>query len=91
MCRLRARVQLKTLSSLLNCFLLAGRDTVGSLANVEFTIVWCGSLADSLLQLSFVFSFALIEFSLKRFPSFFDYFMPAELSRFGTLAEFEKN
>ena len=27
---------------------------VGSLADVEFTLVWCGSLADSLLQLSFV-------------------------------------
>ena len=31
----------------------------------------CGSLADRLLQLSFVFSFALIEFSLKWFLSFF--------------------
>ena len=29
-------------------------DKVGSLADVEFTLVWCGSLADSLLQLSFV-------------------------------------
>ena len=29
------------------------------------------------------FSFALIEFSLKRFLSFFDCFMPAALSRFG--------
>ena len=35
-----------------------------------------------------MFSFALIEFSLKRFLSFFDCFMPAALSRFGTLAEF---
>ena len=34
------------------------------------------------------FSFALVEFSLKRFLSFFDCFMPAALSRFGTLAEF---
>ena len=34
------------------------------------------------------FSFALIEFSLRRFLSFFDCFMPAALSRFGTLAEF---
>ena len=32
----------------------AGGDKVGSLADVEFTLVWCGSLADSLLQLSFV-------------------------------------
>ena len=30
----------------------------------------------------------MIEFSLKRFLSFFDSFMPAALSRFGTLAEF---
>ena len=30
----------------------------------------------------------MIEFSLKRFLSFFDCFMPAALSRFGTLAEF---
>ena len=29
-------------------------DKVGSLADVEFTLVWCGSLADSLLQLLFV-------------------------------------
>ena len=29
-------------------------DKVGSLVDVEFTLVWCGSLADSLLQLSFV-------------------------------------
>ena len=29
------------------------------------------------------FSFALIEFSLKRFLSFFDCFMPPALSRFG--------
>ena len=36
------------------CFLLAGSDKVDSLADVEFTLVWCGSLADSLLQLSFV-------------------------------------
>ena len=41
-----------------------------------------GSLADSLLQLSFVFSFFSIGFSLKRFLSFFDCFMPAALSRF---------
>ena len=34
------------------------------------------------------FSFASIEFSLKRFLSFFDCFMPTALSRFGTLAEF---
>ena len=34
------------------------------------------------------FSFALIEFSLKRFLSFFDCFMPAALCRFGTLTEF---
>ena len=37
-----------------DCFLLAGGDKVGSLADVEFTLVWCGSLADSLQQLSFV-------------------------------------
>ena len=30
----------------------------------------------------------MIEFSFKRFLSFFDCFMPAALSRFGTLAEF---
>ena len=65
--------------------MLAGGDQVGSLADVEFTLVWCGSLANSLLQLPFV---SLIEFSLKRFLSFFDCFMPAALSRFGTLAEF---
>ena len=65
--------------------MLAGGDKVGSLADVEFTLVWCGSLANSLLQLPFV---SLIEFSLKRFLSFFDCFMPAALSRFGTLAEF---
>ena len=35
-------------------FLLAGGDKVDSLADVEFTLVWCGSLADSLLQLPFV-------------------------------------
>ena len=34
------------------------------------------------------FSFALIDFSLKRFLSLFDCFMPAALSRFGTLGEF---
>ena len=34
-----------------------------------------------------LFSFALIEFSLKRFLSFFDCFMPAALSRFGSLAD----
>ena len=37
-----------------DCFLLAGGDKVGSLADVEFTLVWCGSLADSLLQMPFV-------------------------------------
>ena len=34
------------------------------------------------------FSFASIEFGLKRFRSFFDCFMPAALSRFETLGEF---
>ena len=68
--------------------LLAGGDKVGSLADVEFTLVWCGSLADSLLWPIVCFSFALIEFSLKRFLSFFDCFMPAVLSRFCTRAEF---
>ena len=38
--------------SLLVWFLLAGGDKVGSLADVE--LLSCGSLADSLLQLSFV-------------------------------------
>ena len=37
-----------------DCFLLSGGNKVGSLAHVEFTLVWCGSLADSSLQLSFV-------------------------------------
>ena len=41
-----------------------------------------------LLIVAVCFSFALIEFSLKRFLSFFDCFMPAALCRFGTLAEF---
>ena len=66
--------------------MLAGGDKVGSLADVEFTLVWCGPVADSLLLLSFVLVFS-IGFSLKRFLSFFDCFIPAELSRFGTLAE----
>ena len=66
--------------------MLAGDDKVGSLVDVEFTLVWCGSLADSLLQLSFVL--ALIEFSFKRCLSLFDCFVPAALSRFGTLVEF---
>ena len=35
-----------------DCFLLAGGNKVGSLADAEVTRVWCGSLADSLLQLS---------------------------------------
>ena len=68
--------------------MLAGGDKVGSLADVEFPLVWCGSLADSLLQLSFVLALHLIEFSLKRFLSFFDCFMPAALSRFGTVVEY---
>ena len=65
------------------CFLLAGGDKAGSLADVEFTLVWCG-----FATVAVCFSFALIEFSLNRFLSFFDCFMPAALSRFGTLAEF---
>ena len=35
-------------------FFLAVGDKVGSLADIEFTLVWCGSLANSLLQLLFV-------------------------------------
>ena len=69
--------------------MLAGGDKAGSLADVEFTLVWCGSLADSRFATVVVcFSFALIEFSLKRFLSFFDCFVPATLSRFGMLVEF---
>ena len=43
-----------TVNIALIAFLLAGGDKVGSLADVKFSLVWCGSLADSLLQLSFV-------------------------------------
>ena len=68
--------------------MLAGGDKVGSLADVEFTLVWCGSLWPIVGTVVVCFSFALIEFSLKRFLSFFDCFMPAALSRFGTLAEY---
>ena len=56
----------------------------------------CGSLANSLLQLLFVLvHVALIEFFLKKFLSFFDFFMPngvvqiVTLAEFGTLAEFD--
>ena len=57
------------------------------------SLLSCGSLADSLLQLSFLIASALIQFNLKRFLSFFDCFMPAgvvsgcvDLSRWPNLA-----
>ena len=46
------------------------------------TLVWCGSLWPIVATIVVCFSFALIEFSLKRFLSLFDCFMPAALSRF---------
>ena len=57
------------------------------------SLLSCRSLADSLLQLSFLIASALIQFNLKRFLSFFDCFMPAgvvsgsvDLSRWPSLA-----
>ena len=58
---------------------------VTKLANWPMSsLLSCGSLANSLLQLSL----ALIEFSLERFPVSLITLCPLALSRFVTLAEF---
>ena len=55
-----------------DCFLLAGGDKVGSLGDVEFTLVCCGSLADSLLQMSFVLALLWLNhwIQFKKVPHF---------------------
>ena len=56
-----------------DCFLLPGGNKVGSLADVEFTLVWIAGRWFATVVVCF--SFAWIEFSLKRFLSFFDCFI----------------
>ena len=58
-----------------DCFLLAGGDKVGSLADVEFTLVWIAGQEYATVVICF--SFALIEFSLKRFFGFIIALCPA--------------
>ena len=71
--------------------MLAGGDKVGSLADVEFTLVWCGPVADSLLLLSFVLAFFRLNSVKKGFSVSLIAVCPLrcqDLARFGTLAEF---